>query len=121
VRIRVTPIAFVLAIIAAAAVPAFAQEEISIGPHGVPVYRSWQSAWDRFDFNRHHVILGTVASFAPYRLQIVRRDGAFQMIDLKGGTVIVPRGATPSPTQRVAVAGYYSNGTFIANRVLLHY
>jgi len=41
------------------------------------------------------------------------------MIDLKNGTVILPTGATPSPSQRVAVIGYYSKRTFIANRVIL--
>ena len=40
-------------------------------------------------------------------------------IDLKNGTVILPTGATPTSTQHVAVIGYYSHGTFIANRVLL--
>jgi hypothetical protein len=43
------------------------------------------------------------------------------MIDLKNGTVILPTGATPAPSQRVAIVGYYSHGTFIANRVLLRY
>jgi hypothetical protein len=27
---------------------------------------------------------------------------------------------TPTTNQPVAVVGYYSNGTFIANRVILH-
>jgi hypothetical protein len=100
--------------------PAGAQEIIQYGPHHVPLYRSWQPGWDANRFDRHHVILGTVASFAPYRLQLARRDGVDQEIDLKNGTVILPTGATPMSTQRVAVIGYYSRGTFIANRVLLH-
>ena len=33
---------------------------------------------------------------------------------------VVPTGATPMPNERVAIVGYYSRGTFIANRVLIH-
>jgi hypothetical protein len=116
-------LALVLAIPTFATLPAAAQTEevIIYGPHGVPQYMGWQPAWDRFEYDRHHVILGTVAAFAPYRLQIARRDGNIQMIDLKNGTVILPTGATPAQNQRVAIVGYYSHGTFIANRVVLHY
>lgn len=99
--------------------PAAAQEVIVIGPHGVPVYATWQPEWDRYHWDRHHVILGTVAGFQPYRLQIARRDGYVSAIDLKNGTVILPTGATPTVNQHVAAIGYYSRGTFIANRVLL--
>ncbi|MBD5634466.1 MAG: hypothetical protein IAI49_08315 [Candidatus Eremiobacteraeota bacterium] len=84
-----------------------------------PVYNEWQPAWDRFEFDRRHVILGTVAAFQPFRLTIVRRNGDAQLIDLKHGTVILPNGATPSPGERIAVIGYYSAGTFIANRIVL--
>ena len=115
--------AFCIALTSAAMLPASAQTEeiIIVGPHGVPQYNAWQSAWDRYEFDRHHVILGRVAAFAPYRLQVARPDGFVQMIDLKNGTVILPTGATPAPSQRVAIVGYYSRGTFIANRVLLRY
>jgi hypothetical protein len=65
------------------------------------------------------VILGTVSAFSPYRLTVTRRNGDMQTIDLKHGTVIHPTGATPTPGERVAIVGYYSNGTFIANRVIL--
>jgi hypothetical protein len=85
----------------------------------VPPYVRWQAAWDRGQFDRAHVILGTVASFQPYRLEIARRDGVVQTIDLKHGTAILPTGETPATNQRVAILGYYSNGTFIANRVIL--
>jgi hypothetical protein len=60
----------------------------------VPPYVRWQAAWDRGQFDRAHVILGH-------------------------GTAILPTGETPSTNQRVAVVGYYSNGTFIADRVIL--
>ena len=84
--------------------PARAEEIVVIGAHGVPA---------------RHVILGTVTKFEPYRLQVVRRNGNIQMIDLKNGTVILPTGTTPTPGERVAIVGYYSRGTFVANRVFV--
>jgi hypothetical protein len=74
-KILLTAFAFCMALTSAAVLPASAQTEevIIYGPHGVPQYNSWQSAWDRFEFDRHHVILGRVAAFAPYRLQVARR------------------------------------------------
>ena len=96
--------------------PASAQYD-QYGPP--PPYTSWQSSWDQYDYDRHHVILGRVNDFHPYRLSIIRRNGNEQTIDLKHGTEIYPTGATPAPGERVAVVGYYSNGTFIANRVIL--
>jgi hypothetical protein len=85
-----------------------------------PTYRQWQTSWDRGQFDKEHVILGTVARFQPFRLDVARRDGNVQTIDLKHGTRIFPRGETPATNERVAILGYYSNGTFIANRVILH-
>jgi hypothetical protein len=98
---------------------------VSIAPvaaqdYGVPAYTSWQADWDAYHFDKHHVILGTVASFAPYRLTVARRNGNVQTVDLKNHTIIYPTGATPTSGERVALVGYYSNGTFIANRVILH-
>lgn len=88
--------------------------------YGVPTYTTWQADWDQYRYDRHHVILGRVTAFAPYRLTVMRHSGDVQTIDLKNGTVIYPTGATPAPGERVAIVGYYSNGTFIANRVILH-
>lgn len=85
-----------------------------------PGYRSWQPDWDHDRYDRQHVILGTVSNFRPFRLQVARRNGTVETIDLKRGTRIFPRGETPSVNERVAISGYYSNGTFIANRVILH-
>jgi hypothetical protein len=87
--------------------------------YDVPPYTTWQPGWDTYQYDRHHVILGRVAAFAPYRLTVMRRNGDVQTIDLKHGTVILPTGATPTPGERVALVGYYSNGTFIANRVII--
>ena len=94
------------------ALPAAAQEDI-------PPYTTWQPGWDAYQYDRQHVILGRVNDFHPYRLTVVRRNGNVQTIDLKNGTVIYPTGTTPMPGERVAIVGYYSNGTFIANRVIV--
>ncbi len=98
----------------AAALPAAAQ--ITNAP---PPYRQWQPGWDQGQFDRRHVIVGTVTQFQPFRLQIARTNGTVETIDLKHGTQILPTGQTPSTNQRVAVTGYYSQGTFIADRVIL--
>jgi hypothetical protein len=109
---------------AAFALPAVAQNGPDAAPmadpDGVPDYQTWQSGWDQNRYDEKHVILGTVADFKPYRLQLIRAKGPTQTIDLKSGTAILPVGMTPQPNQRVAVVGYYSNGTFVANRVILH-
>ncbi len=87
-----------------------------------PTYNSvntWQAAWDTGNYDRNHVLLGTVGSFAPYRLGILTAAGDSMTIDLKNGTIIRPDGSTPASGQHVAVFGYWSNGTFIANRVIL--
>jgi hypothetical protein len=83
-------------------------------------FERWQAAWDNDRYDRRHIILATVTGFEPYRLQVRRHDGVIQTVDLKNGTVIRPTGATPQPGQRVALVGYYSHGTFIANRLVLH-
>ena len=97
-------------------IPAAAQYD-QYGPP--PAYTTWQPDWDQYNYDRHHVMLGHVASFTPYRLTVMRRNGDVQTVDLKHGTEIYPTGATPSPGERVALVGYYSNGTFIADRVIL--
>ncbi len=109
-------LAFLLSAMIPAALPAAAQEVF--GP-SVPAYRHWQAQWDQNQFDRHHVILGTVTAFEPFRLTVARQNGDVQMIDLKNGTAILPTGATPATNERVAVIGYYSKGTFIANRVII--
>ncbi len=80
---------------------------------------SWQTAWDTGAFDRNHVMIGTVGKFTTGRLTIANTTGDTTTVDLKEGTVIRPTGATPTAGQRVAVFGYWSNGTFIANRVVL--
>ena len=120
-NIRITALALLLVSGAAWAttVPARAADVFILHSRAVPVYDRWQPAWDRFEYDRRHVILGTVTDFQPFRLQIARPNGRVQMIDLKNGTIILPTGITPIPNERVAIVGYYSNGTFIANRVVV--
>jgi hypothetical protein len=87
-----------------------------------PAYNNvdaWQSAWDTGAYDRNHVLLGTVGKYARSRLTVNSPQGDSMVVDLKEGTVIRPTGATPTAGQRVAVFGYWSNGTFIANRVIL--
>jgi len=87
-----------------------------------PTYNTvdaWQTAWDTGNYDRSHVVLGTVGKFTKDRLTVASAQGDTMTVDLKEGTVIRPTGATPSAGQRVAVFGYWSNGTFIANRVIL--
>ncbi len=88
-------------------------------PYGIPPYTTWQPSWDQWQYDKRHVKLGVVVNFSPYRLTIQRRNGMQETIDLKNGTIIFPQGATPTQGERAAVVGYYSNGTFIANRVVL--
>jgi hypothetical protein len=85
----------------------------------VPTYSTWQPQWDQWQYDHRHVVLGRVLRFWPYRVVVQRPDGNVQTIDLKPGTVIHPIGATPMHGDRIAVYGYYSNGTFIANGLVL--
>ncbi len=106
-------VAAVLLLAGASGAPAFAQD------YGVPAYTTWQPGWDTYNYDRHHVMLGTVTDFAPYRLTVMRHNGMVQTVDLKHGTIIYPTGATPMQGERVSLVGYYSNGTFVVNRVIL--
>jgi len=88
-----------------------------------PAYNNvdaWQSTWDTGAYDRNHELLGTVGKFTKDRLTITSAQGDTMVVDLKEGTVIRPTGSTPTAGQRVAIFGYWSNGTFIANRIILH-
>jgi len=112
--------AVVSLLLIAAAAPGNAVSAQTIDANGVPLYGAWQPGWDTNVFDRRHVILGVVRRFQPYRLWVRRLNGHVQKIDLKNGTVILPTGATPTRGERIAIIGYYSGGTFIANRLVLH-
>ncbi|HEU5478571.1 MAG TPA: hypothetical protein VFU90_02005 [Candidatus Tumulicola sp.] len=96
-----------------AALPASAQ----YSPY--PTYTTWQRDWDDYHYDRQHVMLGVVTDFSPYRLTVRRRNGVDQLVDLRNGTVIYPTGATPTPGERVALVGRYSNGVFVVDRVII--
>lgn len=116
--LRFSSLAAALGMIAALAAPAIAQTP-ECGPAGVPTYTTWQTTWNAGQYDANHVVLGTVGTFAPYRLTVLNEHGDSQMIDLKPGTAIFPTGQTPAAGEHVAVVGYWSQGTFIANRVIL--
>lgn len=106
--------------------PAAAQTDASnVNPDTFdPAYNSvdsWEPAWDTGTYDRHHVLIGTIADFKPFRMLIQPADpnGNATTVDLKNGTVIRPDGTSLAPGMRVAVMGYWSKGTFIANRVVL--
>jgi hypothetical protein len=70
-----------------------------------------------YDANRH-VLSGVIRNAAPYRITLqIGPGGRTLPIDLKNGTVILPTGTTLTPGMHVMVHGYWSGGTFIANRV----
>jgi hypothetical protein len=64
------------------------------------------------------LLSGVITAAAPYRVTVqVGPRGRSLNIDLKNGTIIRPTGTTLTPGMHVLVHGYWSNGTFIANRV----
>jgi hypothetical protein len=91
----------------AAALPASAQVYGPPPPWAAPYY----------DATRH-VLAGVIRYAAPYRITLqVGPGGRTLPIDLKNGTIIRPTGTTLTPGMNVLVHGYWSHGTFIANRV----
>ena len=73
-KLRLALLAALVAFSATTFAPALADGDDPVyGPHNVPQYVRWQDARERYEFDRHHVILGTVTGFAPYRLQVARR------------------------------------------------
>lgn len=123
------PVALGVGIFGASSAMVGAQSQNPCGSNGStswnsfdPEYNSvdaWNKTWDSGDFDRNHVLVGTVGSFSPYRLTVTSEQGDTMTIDLKNGTVIRPTGTTPQAGERVAVFGYWSNGTFIANRLVV--
>jgi hypothetical protein len=118
----IRPLALGLALFAAAGSVASAQDDNGYGRFDPTynTYNHWMPAWDNGEYDRHHVLIGSVASFKPYRLLLASHQGSeTTQVDLKNGTIIRPEGTNLTPGMRVAVMGYWSKGTFIANRVIL--
>jgi hypothetical protein len=86
-----------------------------------PLPDAWDTAWDGATYDHRHYVIGTVSSFTAYRLSVARAGDEMMQIDLKKGTVIRPTGLNLAPGERVAVIGYWSKGTFIANRIVLRH
>ncbi|MGH7727387.1 MAG: hypothetical protein ACREM2_01165 [Vulcanimicrobiaceae bacterium] len=94
----------------AATVPASAQVYGPPPPWAAPYYNA-----------SRHILNGVITYSAPYRINLrvgpPGPRGHSLPIDLKNGTVILPTGTTLVPGMRVHLRGYWSRGTFIANRV----
>ena len=69
-------------------------------------------------FSRAYDVQGVVTSSVPYHITLHIRDG-FYPIALHDGTIIRPTGITLSPSMVVHVDGYWSGGTFIANKIVV--
>ena len=63
-----------------------------------------------------HDLRGVVAGFGGYSMTLNIRRGSVP-VQLHRGTIIEPIGTTLQPGMRVNVHGYWSNGTFVANRI----
>jgi hypothetical protein len=44
---------------------------------------AWQTAWDTGNYDRNHILIGTVGAFAPYRLTVLTPAGDSMTIDLE--------------------------------------
>lgn len=110
---------FITALAALAVIAGFSAPLAASAQQYGPVYTTWQPGWDRFHYDRQHVILGRVMHFRPYRVEVQTPAGDVQTIDLKNGTTIRPIGATPTRGDQIAIYGYWSNGTFIASGIVL--
>lgn len=80
-----------------------------------PVVVSYDSD-DRFA--RAYDIQGVVTSSVPYHMNVRIHDQIYS-VSLHDGTIIKPTGITLEPTMIVNVAGYWSGGTFVANRIVV--
>jgi len=111
------PLALTLALFGA--VGAFATQAAPASAQA-SLYERWNAQWDAGSYDHHHLLVGTIASFTPYRLLLSRdQGGETTRVDLKHGTTIRPEGMSLSPGEHIAVMGYWSKGTFIANRIVL--
>jgi hypothetical protein len=102
---------------------ALALGSLSFGAATLPAlaqaYYGPPPAWTEPDHDTpRHDLAGVITYAAPYRIRLrVGFLGHTLPIDLHDGTVIWPTGTTLNPGMHVLVRGYWSDGTFIANRV----
>jgi len=69
-------------------------------------------------FSRAYDLQGVVTFSEPYHMRVRIHDDIYA-VTLHDGTIIKPTGITLTPTMVVHVAGYWSGGTFIANRIVV--
>ncbi len=67
---------------------------------------------------RAHELRGVVTSFYRYEMSVSSR-GQNVPVQLHQGTIIEPVGASLPPGVRVTLRGYWSNGVFVANRIVV--
>ena len=101
-----------------AASPATAQADEYVVTTPVVVERPVvvaQRPWERA-----HQLRGVVARFGGYDMTL-RVEGSPLPVRLHQGTIINPTGLTIKPGMRVRVFGYWANGRFQADRIVLVY
>ena len=69
-------------------------------------------------YSHAYDLQGVVTFSEPYHMRVRVRDDIYA-VNLHDGTIIRPTGITVTPTMVVHVAGYWSGGTFIANRIVV--
>jgi hypothetical protein len=67
---------------------------------------------------RAREVRGIVTSFYRYNMSISSR-GQNVPVQLHQGTIIEPTGAAMQPGMRVTLRGYWTNGVFVANRIIV--
>jgi len=69
-------------------------------------------------FTGTYDLQGVVTFSEPYHMRVRVHDDVYA-VSLHDGTIIKPTGITLTPTMVVHLAGYWSGGTFIANRIVV--
>jgi hypothetical protein len=68
---------------------------------------------------RGHELRGVVTSFYRFEMSVNSPRGENVPVQLHQGTVIAPVGASLQPGMRVVIHGYWNNGVFFANRIVV--
>jgi hypothetical protein len=89
-------------------------------PAPVVIYQPAQAvvSYDHERYSRAYDLQGVVTFSEPYHMRVRIHDDIYA-VTLHDGTIIKPTGITLTPTMVVHVAGYWSDGTFIANRIIV--
>ncbi|MGH7662171.1 MAG: hypothetical protein ACRENA_14795 [Vulcanimicrobiaceae bacterium] len=77
----------------------------------------WDDRWHRPDV---HQLSGVVSRFGGFDMT-VRVEGSPLPVRLHQGTIINPTGLTLKPGMRVRVFGFWNDGRFQAERIVLVY